>query len=215
MSAGHPAGAPVPVSRGPYWAGVHAPSRFGGSPHFGAHPHSGSPAHFGSNPGFSHSYTHIHVYTYPSWWYYGYHGYPWNYGGYYGGYYPIFWDNSSYDDSSQRDFQQQVMRQIDDLGQEVQRLREEREMAALQPPAPQTPPAPQPHADASTRTDLPTILVYPDKHIEEVKNYAIVGETLWIFGDHIKKIPLMDIDLAATSKLNDERGVYFEVPGRR
>jgi len=103
------------------------------------------------------------------------------------------------------------MRQIDDLGQQVERLREERDTATLQPPSP--PPRVQTPAQATT-AELPTILVYPDKHIEEVKNYAIVGEVLWIFGDHVKKIPLMDIDLAATSKLNDERGVYFEVPGR-
>jgi len=34
-----------------------------------------------------------------------------------------------------------------------------------------------------------------------------------VFDDHrTKKIPLADIDLAATMKLNDERGVDFAVP---
>jgi hypothetical protein len=31
-------------------------------------------------------------------------------------------------------------------------------------------------------------------------------------GNRRKKYPLADIDLAATMKLNDERGVNFEVP---
>ena len=190
MPGGHTAGR-VPTGRGPYWSGVHPPP-----PNW----------HFG-NP---HHQIHFHIYTYP-WWYGGYNGYP----GYYGGYYPLFWggtSDASYDVSAQQDYQRQLMRQLDDLGQEVARLQEERDMARLQPP----PPA-QPHADTPAKAatpDLPTILVYPDKHIEEVKNYAIVGEMLWIFGDHVKKVPLMEIDLAATSKLNDERGVYFEVPGR-
>jgi len=36
---------------------------------------------------------------------------------------------------------------------------------------------------------------------------------LTVFDDHrTKKIPLADIDLAATMKLNDERGVDFAVP---
>ena len=112
------------------------------------------------------------------------------------------------------------MRQIDDLSQEVQRLRleheqerEERETSEVRPPAPPAPARPEP-AKAQTSADLPVILVYMDKHIEEVKNYAVVGETLWAFGDRTKKIPLMDIDLAATGKLNDERGVDFQVPGQ-
>jgi hypothetical protein len=171
----------------------------------GVHPPPPSNWHFG-NP---HHQVHFHIYTYP-WWYGGYYGYP----GYYG-YSPLFWGgtwDASYDSAAQQDDQRQLMRQIDDLGEEVTRLQQEHDMARLQPP-----PVPQPHADTAakaTTSDLPTILVYPDKHIEEVKNYAIVGEMLWILADHVKKIPLMDIDLAATSKLNDERGVYFEVPGR-
>jgi hypothetical protein len=157
----------------------------------------------------------------PWWWYYGYR-YPYYYG-YYGSYYPFWWgwNSSSYDDSNQQDYQRATMRQIDDLSQEVQRLRLERdqereqsETAEVRPPAPPAPAKPEPAAKTPTSADLPVILVYMDKHIEEVKNYAVVGETLWAFGDHTKKIPLMDIDLAATGKLNDERGVDFQVPGQ-
>ncbi len=44
-------------------------------------------------------------------------------------------------------------------------------------------------------------------------NYAIVGQTLWNFSpQRTQKIPLSDLDLPATTKANEERGVTFRVP---
>jgi hypothetical protein len=58
-----------------------------------------------------------------------------------------------------------------------------------------------------------TALVFRDQHVEEVRNYAIAGGTLWVFNDQsAKKIPLAQLDLDATAKMNDERGVDFQVP---
>jgi len=58
-----------------------------------------------------------------------------------------------------------------------------------------------------------TVLVFKDGHHSDVLNYAIVGDTLFDFGDgHTKKILLADLDLLATRKANDDRGVDFEVP---
>ena len=55
---------------------------------------------------------------------------------------------------------------------------------------------------------------FRDQRKEEVQNYAIVGQTLWIFSpQRTEKIPLADIDLAATAKANEDRGVEFRVPG--
>jgi hypothetical protein len=52
------------------------------------------------------------------------------------------------------------------------------------------------------------ILVFRDKHVEQVKNYAVVDKTLWIFDARTaRKIPLSDLDLDATTKLNAERGI--------
>ncbi len=65
------------------------------------------------------------------------------------------------------------------------------------------------------KTDLEpaTALVFRDQHIEEVRNYAIAGETLWILNAQAaKKIPLAQLDLPATVKMNDDRGVGFQVP---
>ena len=61
-----------------------------------------------------------------------------------------------------------------------------------------------------------TILVYKDGHKMEVQNYAIVGDTLFnLTGNLSHKILLADLDLSATQKLNDERGVEFQVPAQK
>jgi hypothetical protein len=59
----------------------------------------------------------------------------------------------------------------------------------------------------------PTLLVFRDRHQEEIRNYAIVGSILWSFApQHTQRISLADIDLAATMRVNDDRGVTFRVP---
>jgi len=65
-----------------------------------------------------------------------------------------------------------------------------------------------------TPSDQPdTVLIFKDGHSLEIENYAIVGPTLYDLssGQH-HKIALADLDLAATAKQNDERGVDFQVP---
>ena len=58
-----------------------------------------------------------------------------------------------------------------------------------------------------------TVLVFKDGHQADVLNYAIVGDALFDLGDgRTKKILLADLDLAATRKANDDRGVDFQVP---
>ncbi len=58
-----------------------------------------------------------------------------------------------------------------------------------------------------------TALVFRDHHVEEVRNYAIAGGTLWILDQPAaKRIPLTDLDLVATVEVNDTRGVGFQVP---
>jgi hypothetical protein len=59
-----------------------------------------------------------------------------------------------------------------------------------------------------------TVLVFRDQHKQEVQNYAIIGQTLWTFApQHSQKIPLSALDIPATEKANDERGVTFRIPG--
>jgi hypothetical protein len=72
---------------------------------------------------------------------------------------------------------------------------------------------PRPPTDTKLESDLPIVLVFLDKRIQEIKNYAVMNETLVVFdGTRSKRIPLADVDLAATMKLNDERGLDFQIP---
>lgn len=58
-----------------------------------------------------------------------------------------------------------------------------------------------------------TALVFRDQHVEEVRNYAIAGGTLWVLNEQAaKKIPLAQLDIPATVKMNDDRGVDFQLP---
>jgi hypothetical protein len=67
----------------------------------------------------------------------------------------------------------------------------------------------QPKPDAEPETAL----VFHDQHVEEVRNYAISGGALWVLNARAaKKIPLVDLDIPATVKMNDDRGVDFQVP---
>lgn len=60
--------------------------------------------------------------------------------------------------------------------------------------------------------EVKTVLVYKDGHKEEVANYAIVGDHLFDFTTGRRKVALADLDLPATTKANDERGVDFQLP---
>jgi hypothetical protein len=74
--------------------------------------------------------------------------------------------------------------------------------------------APPPRDEERTEAAPATVLVFRDQHKQEVQNYAIVGQTLWTFApQHTQKIPLADLDLPATTKANEERGVDFRLPG--
>jgi hypothetical protein len=58
-----------------------------------------------------------------------------------------------------------------------------------------------------------TILVFKDGRQVEVGNYAIVSHTLYdLTSGHPRKIALADLDLLATQKQNDDRGVPFQLP---
>ncbi len=69
-------------------------------------------------------------------------------------------------------------------------------------------PAPAPESKPAD----PTVLVFRDGRKQEVSNYAIMGQVVYVFDDHTKKIPLADLDLNATVKANDDRGTEFALP---
>ena len=70
--------------------------------------------------------------------------------------------------------------------------------------------------DQQTTASSPTLLIFRDRHQKEVTNYAIVGQNLLdLTPQHHEKIPLANLDLPATTKANDDRGVTFRVPGSK
>jgi hypothetical protein len=73
-----------------------------------------------------------------------------------------------------------------------------------------------PMAEPAPAADQPqTLLVFKDGHHLEVQNYAIVGEMLYdMTPGHSHKVLLADIDLDATTKQNDQRGIDFRLPPR-
>ena len=72
--------------------------------------------------------------------------------------------------------------------------------------------APEYNSDSQPSPD-PTVLVFKDGHQLEIGNYAIVNQTLYdLTPGHPRRIALADLDLPATQKLNDERGITFDSP---
>lgn len=68
-------------------------------------------------------------------------------------------------------------------------------------------------ADPPEPPQPPTVLVFKDGRQLEVGNYAIVSQTLYdLTPGHRRKIALADVDLSATEKQNDDRGVTFQLP---
>jgi len=73
--------------------------------------------------------------------------------------------------------------------------------------------APTPHTEMP-----PAILVYRDGHSEEVSSYSIIGRVMytksdyWTSGAWTRTIQIADLDVPATLKQNQQRGVKFDLP---
>lgn len=95
-------------------------------------------------------------------------------------------------------------------------------IVAEQPPAspygPDGPPerqayaAPPPKPLPDDKPGDPTELVFRNGHHEEVNSYAIMGDAIYVFDQGRKKIALTELDIPATVKANDDRGVQFRLP---
>jgi len=80
-------------------------------------------------------------------------------------------------------------------------------------PAKATPPSSSaPAVQTDEQTPL-TVLVFKDGRRVEARNYAIVGQTLWIYTeDDSRKTPVSELDVAATKNANADRGIVFQLP---
>jgi len=61
----------------------------------------------------------------------------------------------------------------------------------------------------------PSVLIFRDGHKQEVSNYAIMGQMVYVFDKRVQKIAFSDLDLAATVKANDDRGLEFKIPSSK
>jgi len=68
------------------------------------------------------------------------------------------------------------------------------------------------------KSSAPAVLVYRDGRSEELSSYSIIGPVIYTKGDYwssgnwTRKIQIADLDLPATFKQNQDRGVKFELP---
>jgi len=196
---------------------------YSGAPRGGAYWAGGSRGGYGRGPyGYRGRYPYYpgryYPWRYPGAYGYGWYGYPWVSWGWYGG---VGWSNEynqsgwysdpvtqypvyvyANPDNGNITYDQQ--QEIDRLNDEVARLRAEREPGSAYA-MPEPPP--------KTQIRAATVLVFRDHHTEEIENYAIVGKTLWVFTEQrARKIPIAMLDVPATTKANDARGIDFRLP---
>jgi hypothetical protein len=91
--------------------------------------------------------------------------------------------------------------QVQQLSDEIERLRQQQALAVQAPPQPQVSAVPQ---------TPPTVLVFRDGRHMSIQNYAVVGETLWVLDERTStRVSIDDLDLDATRRENLARGVRF------
>ena len=162
------------------------------------------------NHGFSHRRFHsgfaFGFYGAPYYGYYPYYPY-YSYDPYYayqGPAYPIAYQTApAYDRGDDG-----LAREVDRLRDEVDRLRQDRYDRDRVP-------QPPPRTEAKPIKEQTFVLVFRNGKREETSNYAVAGQTLWIFSEQrARKVPLSDLDVEATRAVNENRGVEFNA-GRR
>jgi hypothetical protein len=68
-------------------------------------------------------------------------------------------------------------------------------------------------AHADSLSDTPVTVVFKDgRPSEKIRNYLLTSTTLTVLDQHRQEIPVNQIDLVATARINREAGVDFDVP---
>jgi hypothetical protein len=105
--------------------------------------------------------------------------------------------------STEPNQQSELNWKIDRLSDEVERLRDQQ--AAGEQPKQLAAGRRPPDSNMPSR-----ILVFRNGQREEIQNYAVIGDTLWILtAQRARKIPVSDLDMKTTTKENGERGLEF------
>jgi hypothetical protein len=135
----------------------------------------------------------------------------WSFPYYGGGYYPYSDYTSAQPQqavSSDNSSQVELAREVQQLSDQIEDLRYEEGRRAAPPPASSS------GTSLSARTPaIATTFVMRDGSHVVAQNYALTGQTLWIFDEHkARKIPLSDIDREATEKFNAANGIEIRLP---
>ncbi len=181
--------------------------RFGGPAWSRLSPGFGSRLGRGFDGRFRH---HHHLFRRPLG--FGFWGYPvW-------GYYESFFGDYSLDQSDYYtatgnyraaiyDQQAAIEQRLDRIEDRLNRLLDRLASPPPPPAPPQSTPLPKPQPMSAAT------VVFRDGHTEEVENYAVVGQTLWIFNEQrAHKVPLAQINVEATDQANQQRGIDLHLP---
>jgi len=137
-------------------------------------------------------------------------GSPWGfypYSGYYPPYPADYYPQETAPASSDNSSNVQLAVEMQRLSDAVEDLKNEnRQAAAARPPG----------GSWSTQPDVAATFVFRDGRLITTHNYAIAGQTLWIFSEHTAhKYSLAELDRAATEKVNAASGVELHLPEDR
>jgi hypothetical protein len=70
-----------------------------------------------------------------------------------------------------------------------------------------------PQAAAAPASQEAVTLVFADgRPSEQIHNYMLTRSTLFVLDQHHRDIPLDELDLAATAKVNHDAGIDFHLP---
>jgi hypothetical protein len=153
---------------------------------------------------------------------YGWAGYP--YLPWWGGGYPDLFDNWGYgDDYDSEPASNYAASQYPENMQYPENAPSQYDQPSADQPEPEQPaytpwpysrPAPSAApALSATAPDAAVTLVFKDgRPNEQIHNYLLTATTLSVLDQHRHDIPVDQIDLAATAKLNRDAGVDFAVP---
>jgi hypothetical protein len=102
----------------------------------------------------------------------------------------------------------ELARELQSLSDQISDLRsEEARRASAERPA-----GPQGALSVRAPDGVTTFVLRDGRHIV-AQNYALTGQTLWVFDEHkARKIALSDIDRAATEQLNAANGIDIRIP---
>jgi len=79
-----------------------------------------------------------------------------------------------------------------------------------------SPPVPRQQPVArDAKPNEPSVLIFRDGHQQEVANYAIMGQTVYVFDNGTRRIALADLDVPGTVKANEDRGLDFNIPAQK